>query len=76
MALGDLGGLTSLTERWWSQISVDEGGSDYGLRDGAGDENRTRMTNLEGICAPARADSDAPSGLTSSHREAPSSTLA
>ena len=29
------------------QISVDEGGSDYGLRDGAGDENRIRMTSLE-----------------------------
>jgi hypothetical protein len=54
-ALGDLGGLTSLTERWWSQISVDEGGSDYGLRHGAGEGNRTRMTSLQGICAPARA---------------------
>jgi hypothetical protein len=43
---------------------------------GAGDENRTRMASLEGICVPARADSDAPIGLTSSHREAPSATLA
>jgi len=34
------------------------------------------MASLEGIRAPARADSDAPSGLTFSHREAPSSTLA
>ena len=34
------------------------------------------MTSLEGINAPARADSGAPSGLTSLHREAPSSTLA
>jgi hypothetical protein len=34
------------------------------------------MTSLEGICAPTRADSDAPAGLTSLHREAPSSTLA
>jgi hypothetical protein len=28
------------------------------------------------VCAPTRADSDAPAGLTSSHREAPSLTLA
>jgi hypothetical protein len=28
-------------------MNVDEGGSDYGLCDGACDENRTRMTNLE-----------------------------
>jgi hypothetical protein len=34
------------------------------------------MTSLEGIRAPTRADSDAPSALTSSHCEAPSSTLA
>jgi hypothetical protein len=34
------------------------------------------MTSLEGSCAPARADSDAPAGLTFLHREAPSSTLA
>jgi hypothetical protein len=34
------------------------------------------MTSLEGICAPTRADSDTPAGLTSLHRETPSSTLA
>jgi hypothetical protein len=33
------------------------------------------MASLEGICAPTRADSDAPAGLTSMHREAPPSTL-
>src|SRR5215211_7480437 len=43
---------------------------------GAGDENRTRMTSLEGIRAPTRADSDAPAGLACLHREAPSLALA
>jgi hypothetical protein len=33
------------------------------------------MTSLEGICAPTRADWDAPVGLTWLHREAPSLTL-
>jgi hypothetical protein len=28
------------------------------------------MASLEGICAPTRADSDAPAGLTSLHRQA------
>jgi len=42
----------------------------------SGEPSVVSVTSLEGICAPARADSDAPSGLTSSHREAPSSTLA
>ena len=46
------------------------------LSDGAGDENRTRMTSLEGICAPTRGDSYAPAGLTSLHREAPSLAMA
>jgi hypothetical protein len=41
-----------------------------------GDENRTRMTSLEGIRVPTRADSDAPAGLTWLHREAPSLALA
>lgn len=41
----------------------------------AGDENRTRITSLEGIRAPTRADSLAPSRLTYMHREAPSLAL-
>jgi hypothetical protein len=49
---------------------------DQGKCSGAGDENRTRMTSLEGIRAPTRADSDAPAGLTWLHREAPSLALA
>ena len=34
------------------------------------------MISLEGICAPPRADPDAPAGLTSLHRQAQSLTLA
>jgi len=34
------------------------------------------MASLEGICPPTRADSEAPAGLTFSHREAPSLALA
>jgi len=48
---------------------------DWGFRCGAGDENRTRMASLEGICAPTQADSDAPAGLTWLHREALSVAL-
>jgi hypothetical protein len=57
-------------------ITGPETASDKELCIGAGDENRTRMTSLEGIRAPTRADSDAPVGLTCLRREAPSLTLA
>jgi hypothetical protein len=41
-------------------ITGRETAPDKALCHGAGDENRTRMTSLEGICAPTRTDSDAP----------------
>jgi hypothetical protein len=80
---GQIGGATtngprngaSVADNPAAAVGPHERGLDQGSRCRAGDENRTRMTSLEGIRAPTRADSDAPVGLTCLRREAPSLTL-